>query len=503
MVVAMAADPFTQQIVQYYSCSRIVDGDISSIPFSNNYTDGTAGRPTGQPALDSQMSSALYVGLLDPPANVSAAITYQCRTGNCTFVSTDDGATFMSLSMHSQCRDITSNITSSLNTTTYDNDGTNVTQTAQIVSLEEYDISINNYSAYVMQSGNIYSSDWPSNYLIKFGFMMAQLPGANDSMEDLTTAFECEFYPAVTTYGANITNGILVEDVKEIQRMDVWAVPFATHVLTTVNRTVRGGEWHDCKSSETRSEENNLPIIDRPMPPGPADGSGMTMDDLTNTSSVTSTDANYTVWWPQDCVYSLAYVSTASLAGNLAGFLGNESLYMDPWTSRPIGDLWTVNLWNNGSSTLDTVQKAMDGLADSITARWRMGDSISNNVGPVRGTVFGNQTCVHVNWAWLSLPAALVLLTIIFLVLTIIQTNMKDGVIWKSSMLAVLFSGFDESTRNSAGTMVSLKKMTAAADSATIQLKETADGYRLVGVEGQGGHVSENKDMYDPLEQSE
>lgn len=508
MIVAMAADPFTQQIVQYYSCSTIVDGEISSIPFSNNYTDGTMGRPSGNPALDSQMQSAVYVGLLDPPANVSGSITFDCRTGNCTFPSTGDGATFMSLSMHAQCTDISSNISYSINKTRYDNDDSNVTTTYEFATLEGYDMSLKNGSAYVMQTGVIYADGWPSKFMTKFAFLMVNTSHAiSTGLNTSTQAFECEFFPAVTTYGANITNAILVEHVLEIQPMDVWAVSFGTHSLLTVNKTIRGGEWHECQSATSPSEENNLPIVDLPMAPGPFDGSGASMEELTNKSSETSVYANWTVWWPQDCVYWLPYVSTQSLSANLAQFLGNETLFLDPWTGRATGDLWSINLWNNGSATLDSVQNAMRGLADSMTARWRMGDSISNTVGPARGTVWENQTCVHVNWSWITLPAALLLLTTVFLLLTIIQTNVNKGLVWKSSMLAVFFNGLSEETRNSLGTMVSLREMTAAADATTIQLRETSGGYRLVGVEKQHelGTFKENgmydSSEYDPLEQ--
>lgn len=516
MLVAMAADPFTQQIVQYYSCSTIVDGEISSIPFSNNYTDGTMGRPTGTPSLDSQMQSALYVGLLDPPANVSAAITFDCRTGNCTFPATEDGASFMSLSMHAQCRDITSYISYSTNKTQYDNGSSNVTSTYELASLEAYGISLQNDTAYVMQtraSGLTYTEDLvPFKYLNKYAFLMNRR-SLDEDMKTSTQAFECGFSPAVTTYGVNITNAVLVEHVLDIQPMDVWAVMWGTHSLLTVNKTIRGGEWHECQSSMTPSEENNLPIINWTTAPGPTDGSSNPMEYLTNTSFY----GNDTVWWPQDCVYWLPYVSTASLDAVLANFLGNETVYVDPWTARPTGNLWSVNVYNNGSATLDSVQDAMRGLADSITARWRTGDSVSNNVGPIRGTVWASQTCVHVNWAWLALPAALVLLTVVFLVLTVVRTSLTHGpgLVWKSSILAVLFNGLSEGTRDAAGTVAGLREMGAKANATTVQLRETPDGYRLVGLPA-GAQQQEEEELrtakkdngvaydsseYDPLEQ--
>ncbi|KAH0424302.1 hypothetical protein CcaCcLH18_11653 [Colletotrichum camelliae] len=469
-VVAMAVDPFVQQIVQYYSCSVMADAEVGVISFSNNYTDGIMGRPSGTPAIDSQMQSAIYVGLLDPPANVSAAVSYTCRTGNCTFTATEDGATFMSLSLQSQCKDISDKISYSLNSTrTTDNQ----TYTYKTANLLDYDIVLDNLTNNVMQSGVKRSDEMKSNFLTKISFMMATTV-AKESMK----AFECEFFPAVTTWGSNVTNSVLVEHVVETQRMDVEFIPFATHCIFRANRTIRNGVWHQCQGLSSPSEENNMPIIAFPTGPGTIVGSGYLREDLVNKSS---NFWNYTTWWPSDCIYSVPYAPTAGLAAVLYSFFGNETLWWDPWTSRATGNLWSVNLWAGGNATRDTVQRAMEGLADSITSRWRNGDgNKSVRVGPARGVVWEQQTCVHVNWAWLALPAAMVLLTAVFLTLTVIQTSASERLPWKSSMLAVLFNGLDEKTRDAAGPVMSLQEMQVAADTTKMQLKMTPRGFHLV-----------------------
>lgn len=476
----MAVDPFVQQIVQLYNCSMVVDGEVSMVPFSNNYTDGTAGRPTGTPDLDSQMQSAIYVGLLDPPANVSAALAYRCRTGNCTFAATDDGATLRSLALQSQCVDISNNISYSINTTE-DTSNDNKTYSYSSASLLEYEISLDDQQPYVMQSGNLYAGGWPSSFLNKVSFLMA--PNTEAVSTNSTLAFECEFFPAVATYAINITNGVLVEHVLDIQRMDVWSAPWATHSLLLVNKTIRDGLWHECKGLPDPSDNNTMPIVSFPTAPGPIVGTSYSTNELTNKSTDGAAVWNYTTWWAPDCVYWLPYVPAYALSATLDEFLGNETLYFDSWTSRAQGNLWSVNLWNNGSATVDTVQKAMTGLADSVTARWRTGDGISVNVGPLQGTVWENQTCVRVNWAWIALPAVLVLLTIVFLMLTIGQTRLQHGLVWKSSSLALLFNGLDEKTRESSGPVMRLQEMKSAADKAVMQLRETGDGFRLVTVE--------------------
>ncbi|KAI7775834.1 hypothetical protein LA080_006202 [Diaporthe eres] len=342
-ILAMAVDPFTQQVVQFYSCSTVVEGERATVPFSNNYTAGYWFYG-GDSQLDPQMQSAMYIGLLDPLANTSAG--------------------------------------------------------------ESQD----------------------------------------------THAFECEFYPAVNTYSANINNGVLLEQVLDSQPMDVWTRKSSgTQALLIVNRTIRGGKWHECTGSPNPSDENNIPLIMYP--------SDFDYGPQISTEAPSSSFYNYNItWWPQDCIYWLP----SEIAGTK-------------------GDPWSVKLWNNGTPTLDTVQATMDGMTRSVTARLRQGDGISANIGPANGTVWGTQTCVGVNWEWLALPAGLLLLTIVFLVLTITRTSSKQAWVWKSSIFAVLFSGLDHETRKSDEPVVSLEEMKAAADRATVRLEDTREGFRLVG----------------------
>lgn len=254
----MAVDPFTQQILQFYSCSVVVEGEQTTVPFSNNYTAGFV-----DPDLESQMRSAMYIGLLDPPMNVSAALDFECRTGNCTFPSTEDRATFLSLALESRCADKSNDISITVekhNTTDYTNETYVYTTTK--ASLLDYGIYLNDTNYYLwspMRTGSKHSDQLPSSFLLTLSFLMA--PESSDLRQ--AKAFECEFFPVVNTYSANVTNGVLLEQVLDSKRMDVWPVVFTYHTLLIVNKTIRAGEWHQCTSSRNPSDENDFPIIDR------------------------------------------------------------------------------------------------------------------------------------------------------------------------------------------------------------------------------------------------
>lgn len=488
-VVAMAIDPFAQQVVQYYSCSTIAENEVATIPFSNNYTDGyTSWRSSGSGMVDPQMQAAMYIGLLNPPTNISAAITtHSCRTGNCTFAATDDGATFLSLVYQSQCIDISDRIIYTFNTSRPPDSTYYFSNASLPGSTASLDFLTNNsgfsvHSEYVMKSSYQFPNSatrYPSSFLSRISFLMFMTSDVVSRMP--VRAFECEFYPTVTTFGANITNGRLVEHVLSSQRMDVYDVVGDTHSMLLINKTVKDGVWHDCQGLPDPSDDNNTPVISYSQPgPPPFIGSTLPTEVLTNKSVDGPGYWKRTTWWPQKCAYWLPDQSIAGLSRAMYLLLGNESVgTITDLTGAFTGNLWSVNLWNNGTASLGTVQKAMDGLCSAISAQWRTGDGFSSNIGPAIGTVHQNETCIRVNWAWLALPAAFLFLTVVFFILTVVQTRSMN--VWKSSMLAMLFNGLDVKTRDTFGSVVSLQDMKVAAGTAIVQLEDTADGFRFVG----------------------
>lgn len=495
----MAVDPVTQQIVQSYSCSKVVEGESGTINFSNNYTTGPwQSEIVTSSSWDPQMQSAIYMGLLAPLETTSGDVQFQCRTGNCTFPSTEDGAIFRSLALESQCTDIGSEIVFS---TGFGDWSWGVYHTDDMIasaSIPRYNLTLSRQveggidEPLVLHPGEqfIHASegewpppgDWPSSMLHKVSYLMyksRQLPEPQ-----YTCAFECEFYPAVQTYSANIRNGILVEQVLDTQRMDVWPIvdvrfSRSGYALLIVEKAIREGKWHECTGSPTPSPEHNLPVkvsMDESLSAGhygPIIATGF------DSSQMPSPLSNVT-WWPQDCVYSMPPQVMLSLAEAISRFLVNETVIFDHVENTKIGTPWGLRIWNDGAPTLEAIQDIMDGMTRSITARLREGDGFSISSGPAYGQVWETQTCVYVNWSWLGLPAGLLLLTIVFLCLTMLKTRSRQARVWKSSVFAVLFSGLDQETQKAAGPVMGLEEMKAFAGKATVRLEDTKEGFRLV-----------------------
>lgn len=103
---------------------------------------------------------------------------------------------------------------------------------------------------------------------------------------------------------------------------------------------------------------------------------------------------------------------------------------------------------------------------------------------PVSGTVLASQTCIHVGWEWLGLPAGLVLFTIILLTCTLIKcrlSNMWESTrSWRDSSLALLFHGCDDGVRDRTMDVAGKRDMEHVSDSLVVEFVRTEKGLRFI-----------------------
>jgi hypothetical protein len=100
------------------------------------------------------------------------------------------------------------------------------------------------------------------------------------------------------------------------------------------------------------------------------------------------------------------------------------------------GAVWVNDVMEAFNVTSDW-STLMDGLAKSMTAYIRSpGLPGAENA---TGTAYKLETFVHVKWPWLTMPIALVSLSIPFLIATMIVNSRKKALTWKSNGLALLF----------------------------------------------------------------
>jgi hypothetical protein len=87
---------------------------------------------------------------------------------------------------------------------------------------------------------------------------------------------------------------------------------------------------------------------------------------------------------------------------------------------------------------------------------------------------------VNVRWNWIAFPAALILLALVFLVMTIFQNRRNGAMLWKSNSLANFYHPLTKDGRNALQSGKTAEEAEQIAESMKVQWKQTDSGYRLV-----------------------
>lgn len=111
-------------------------------------------------------------------------------------------------------------------------------------------------------------------------------------------------------------------------------------------------------------------------------------------------------------------------------------------------------------------------------APW-LGNLTISGAGSANGTAHYNEIHVCVRWQWLAFSGALVVLTVIHLTFTMIDTGRHDMGVWKLSPIALLFHGLDGSETDRLRSTNELARMEALASQMDVQLKDSGDGFKF------------------------
>ncbi|KAI3329470.1 hypothetical protein HD806DRAFT_287970 [Xylariaceae sp. AK1471] len=422
-VLVMAVDPFTQQIIQYVSCPQVSVSDQSFIARTNSYYAQGGHTGAGENDIDSPMAVAINTGLTNPPEHIQSLVSTDCKSGNCTFEN------FASVGLCRSCEDLTSQIQN----ITADG-GWNFTLPGD--AEDEYGFpSLYLYHQYSFRSSATFSS-------LSRLLDLRVISGPNHlAMTGELSAFHCSIVSCVRTYSSSILENNLNESVlssiplgfnlnivdddkvdDEVQGRGRALLRLAT------SRTLRNGQEENCLPSDKEG-------------PGLVKVAKANVDAAPDDSFATGV-ANATAWYPEDCVWSFGQGSAYAIRQTLGSEL--DGLDMQSTSGVTVGPIVAKNMWRNGTVDLAHMNDYMQKLADVMTATMR-NRGWGGRDEYARGQVIVNDTCLQVRWAWLAYPAALVGLTVWFLVLIIIQGPQGASArVWKSSILAPLFISMDD-----------------------------------------------------------
>jgi hypothetical protein len=89
----------------------------------------------------------------------------------------------------------------------------------------------------------------------------------------------------------------------------------------------------------------------------------------------------------------------------------------------------------------------------------------------VTGQLGSLRSVLKVRWAWITLPAALVVVSGIFFLLTVIETRKSGLPLWRGSALAVLYHGLETRVRETIGRWDQPSEMDKVAKEVRVKLR--------------------------------
>jgi len=100
---------FTQQLVQFQDCFEKDTTAIVSISRTNSYVKHGAWIQSNVPTDHAVMVSAINVGILQPPGDLTNTLSFGCSSGHCNF-SENSSPSFSTIAMRHRCQNLTSRI---------------------------------------------------------------------------------------------------------------------------------------------------------------------------------------------------------------------------------------------------------------------------------------------------------------------------------------------------------------------------------------------------------
>jgi hypothetical protein len=175
-----------------------------------------------------------------------------------------------------------------------------------------------------------------------------------------------------------------------------------------------------------------------------------------------------------ECTYEVNYFSTLAMSNSVSPLLKGKG--SRPISNRPSWSSDTIEALYGTYGNYTEINSVFESLASSLTthARSKVCNSIKN------GTAWTIQSYVHVRWPWMILPIVLVVLSFVFLVITVFHTRRQY--IWKSSPLALLFSDLRIDGDAPLRPDPTLKGMEITSRKMDVYLESSAEGPRLKAV---------------------
>ncbi|KAK4444948.1 hypothetical protein QBC34DRAFT_442160 [Podospora aff. communis PSN243] len=504
-IILLAIGPFSQQAIRTDLCLRIVETQeralipvAARIPRLEESFD-TFGQPR---ALSAETMNSVLAGLTTPEYASETNLGFQCTTGNCTFPAFGD-ITYSSLGLCSSCEDLTSMVTQSPkcpSTITGKDDYTQceylfAPPNAPNVSIDMYTrpFRIETSGAWVggvgLKTFDFFNVSILTRSLAgcrgeKGELGCPSLPNLpelsnfakNRDFNFSMVAARCLLYPCIKHFHGFVRNGRLTERVvKAVKLEGNYTGTRPRDVVAVSNPCFVGGEVYDSSNMSIAAAKYG--------------------EDIINTTARSTA--------PRPCVYKITnswmQVLGERINETLTGScqsLGHARHTNTVFTTIACPEWWLSGLWNNQSTTFDIISERFSNVSAAVTNRVRSIGLVWDSAAAsdlfreprletdrlfATGTTLQDRLCIQVDWRWLLLPTGLTFVTLALLLVSILRTYWKGGVVWKSSVLPLLFHGFrDKVDGMPPDHRLTLQEMKKKADG--VKVMYAADDYGGCGM---------------------
>ncbi|KAI1123639.1 hypothetical protein F5Y10DRAFT_47852 [Nemania abortiva] len=424
-IVALLLGPFAQQIVTYQT--REVDSlQGATVSRALNYTGALPGNTSSTgfvPLLP--LKSAVYNGLFAENGRPDAALAFECQSGNCTW------DRFDTLGVCAECVDLTPFIEQFCAPgVTSDNCGWQVPQGANLAdSTEVFSLTSKIPTAF---------GDQPHSSIVRLIFMGTESYDGKPG-EIKPWSRQCTISACLQTLESTVSNAVMDEKIVD------------TKINNTVldNSDLNDGRDHGVYVVGDDGTEYLLSIQAMLSMRG-------WFTSLFTNGSASRSAASYN-----------RTITDNSVVVNLTVGISSGETFFD-------SDIVTAFYWNYYEYA-NGVDLLVSDMATSMTVAFR---SFVGAV-PVAGRAIYMESYVHVRWGFAVVPIVVVVGAALFLVAAIYQSKRSTTRVWKSSALAMLFHGLDESTKRHFADATSLREQKAEARGTKVQLEESEDGTLL------------------------
>lgn len=417
------------------------------------------------------MLASIYTGVFD--FNRTSLVTPSCPSGNCAWNTTvPDITTYSSLGVCSKCQDSSVHLQKSCSTTT--------ASSYQITDLTgaPYNLTAP-YCNYTLPNGLSLSGvpDGSYKYIAASGELqnMTQFQNLSNPFSILSTIRS-------TTWAYVYANGTVVDDQPDI--------PLTTDDAgNSIN--VPDGERFTYYLKEAASTECALYYCIQSLSSAVINGSySETITDTYYNDTVGDTSLidtgrydfapNFTLTVPTAWKLAPNTPRTFDVYGN--AWYATYDQFFSFWNGNASGvqSAADVGSPSYSSDIIKTIleqgsEKIVQTVAQAMTTNMRQSTGESS-----RGISYQMVPYVVVSWAWITLPASLVVIAFILLVSTIFSTIKNGTRLWKTSSLAAFYHPLTDRGRGKIGEASNKVHLDKISEDVSVRWTKTEKGWRFI-----------------------